>query len=572
MNTIWKIKPLDNVVVSKLIDFGYSRVIASLLFNRGINNIEAAKNFLNPDITTLHDPFLLPDMQKAVFRIVSAINNNEKILIHGDYDADGVTSTALLVRLLKALKAQVDYKLPHRLLEGYDIKPESIDWAKGNGYSLIITCDCGISALSTANRAKELNIDLIITDHHEPGHELPDALAVINPKRTDFKYPFRELAGVGVAFKLGHAIVKQLELNEVSYIQKFIDLASIGTVTDIVPLIDENRIIVKYGLEYLPTTKKTGLQAIFQTARISSPISTFHLGYYLGPRINAAGRMSDASLAVELLLTKSDQEAGEIAAELERHNTNRKSEQEIILQDATFQIEELRLHDNPVIIAIGEDWHSGIIGITAGRVREIYGKPAVMLTVDRETGIATGSARSIAGFSVIDCLRASNGHILRCGGHEMAAGLSVEVEKLNAFKESIYEYSSSLIKDEMLIPTIDIDLQIDIDEININLAREIKALEPFGEANTEPIFLFENAIVNGAFTVGSAAKHLKLVLLSASNKKISGIGFDKGHFLDHLEQGMAVDICGFIQENSYNGKTDVQINIVDIRLHDSLQK
>lgn len=571
MNITWKIKQLDNDIINKLIDFGYSRVIASLLFTRGINDIEAARNFLNPHLTSLYDPFLLPDMQKAVLRIVKAIENNENILIHGDYDADGITSTALLVRLLKALKSQVGFKLPHRLSEGYDIKPESIDWAKENGFSLIITCDCGISALSTAARAKELKIDLIITDHHEPGDELPDALAVINPKRTDSKYPFRELAGVGVAFKLGHAIVKQLEFNEESYIKKFVELASIGTVTDIVPLTDENRIIVKYGLEYLPLTNKAGLQAIFKTAKISSPISTFHLGYYLGPRINAAGRMSDAAIAVELLLTNSAQEAAEIAAELEKHNTNRKSVQEIILQDATFQIEELCLHDNPVIIAISEDWHSGIIGITAGRIREIYGKPTVMLTLDREAGMATGSARSIAGFSVIECLRASNNHILNCGGHEMAAGLTLEIDKLTAFKESIYEYSSSLIKDEMLLPSIDIDLQIDINEIDINLAREIKAMEPFGEANSEPIFMINNAIVNNAFTVGSDAKHLKLILMSASNKKISCIGFDKGHLLDQIESGAAVDICGFIQENSYNGKSDVQINIVDIRLHESLQ-
>ncbi|MHB9035346.1 MAG: single-stranded-DNA-specific exonuclease RecJ [Armatimonadota bacterium] len=563
---IWKVVESDETAAQALAcEAGLSPVVSRLLVNRGVKTASDLERFLNPLLSHLHDPYLLPDLEEGVERLADAIVSGEKICVHGDYDVDGVTSTAVLVRTLRALKANVEYRLPHRQKDGYDIKPGAIDAAAENGCSLVVTCDCGINACKTADRARELGVDLIITDHHEPGAELPDAMAVINPKRHDAQYPFTGLAGVGVALKLAQGLVRLLGHDEESFLTRFVDLVALGTVADVVPLLDENRAIVKHGLESMPQSKKVGLRTMLKSTGLEGKtLTAYYLAYVLGPRINAVGRMDDAHTALQLLLTKDEREAGTLAAEMERHNTDRKVEQDRILAEAIEQVESKDLSATRILVLSSEGWNPGVVGIVAGRICETYGRPTILLNRDEELGIAGGSARSIHSFNMLEGLRLCTDLLGRFGGHALAAGLSVPLDNIDAFEERINTHGLETIPEEDLIPCIEADAELRAEEINRELADSLASMEPFGEGNSEPLFITRNLNVLQRQRVGDGS-HLKLKVQGPNAPPIDCIAFRMGDMADQLQLGGSVDLCYNIRLNTFNGVESVQLVCKAIR-------
>lgn len=566
--TEWKIEEYDNVQVR---NFSKSicvpEIIGRLLWQRNIRSINDAKSFFNPSLSDMHDPSLLPDIDRGVERLYSAIKSGEKICVHGDYDVDGVTSTALLVRTLSVLKANVTYRLPHRIKDGYGIKAETVEEISKNGCGLIITCDCGITACDAVERANNLGVDLIVTDHHEPGAELPNAAAVINPKRSDAEYPFRSLAGVGVALKFAQCLVRRFGYDENSYLKKFSDLAAMGTVADVVPLLDENRAIVKNGLDAIGKTKKVGLQAMLQsTNMVGKPISTYGVGFVLGPRINAMGRMDDATPALRLLLTKDKIEARNLAMEMEYQNSARRQEQKRIFDEAVEQAESKDLDSNFVLVLSNSGWNSGIVGIVAGKICEQYNRPAILISRDETNGVGHGSARSVDGFSIIDALRNCSGLLENFGGHTLAAGLSIKLSDIDEFEQIINDYARKIVVPGEIQPRLEIDAELNTEDINRNLADAIKKMEPFGEGNLEPVFLTKNLSVLKKQRVGDGS-HLKLAVCGKNSAPINCIAFGFGDYADAIEIGAAIDICYNIQINSFNGYESLQLNVKDMSLN-----
>ena len=564
----WIVTETDPMLADELaVQAGVPRVIARLLINRGIRTVEQAKAFLNPSTSDLHDPFLLPDLEAGVKRLAQAVESGEKICIHGDYDVDGITSAAVLVRTLRALKANVSHRLPHRHREGYGIKPVAVEEALEKGVSLIVTCDCGITACETVEFANECGIDVIVTDHHEQGAELPRAVAVVNPKRHDADYPFPELAGVGVALKLAQALVRYFGYNEDSFISKFVDLAALGTVADVVPLLGENRIIVKYGLEAIPKSRKVGLQTMLKSAGLlGKSLTTHSLGFILGPRINAVGRMDDASVALRLLLTNDEQEAWALSCEMESLNRERRVEQERIMAQALEQVHSKDLSSVRVLVLSAEGWNTGVIGVVAGKICDTYNRPTIMISRDEEIGIGSGSARSISSFSIIEGLRRCADLLEGFGGHAQAAGLALRLDKLNAFEERINAICAEVIPEERLIPSIEADAELSPDEINDELAESLLAMEPFGEGNAEPLFITRGLKVIEKRKVGDGS-HLKLWLQGESRSSMECIAFGLGDKYNSLELGTLVDLCYHVRHNIFNGSRSIQLVGKAIREH-----
>ncbi len=558
--TPWSVVDCDEPVAHELAsELGVPPIIGQLLVNRGVTSIEAARRFLKPSLDHLHDPFLLPDLEPGVARVASAIDKGESICVYGDYDVDGVTSTALLVRTMRALKGNVDYRLPHRKRDGYDIKPAAVDEIAASGASLIITCDCGITALETARRARELGIDLIVTDHHEPGPELPGALAVVNPKRADASYPFVDLAGVGVAFKFAQGLVRKLGFDEESFMARFTDLAAVGTVGDVVPLIDENRAIVKHGLEAIPRSKKIGLQSILRSTKYDGKaLNTYFLGYILGPRINAVGRMDDAADALKLLLTTDSSEAGALVARMERFNNERRVEQERILAEALEEVESKDLMSTRVLVLSREGWNSGVIGIVAGKICEAYGKPAILISRDEGAGVGHGSARSTEDFNLLEGLRQCSSLLGRFGGHALAAGLSISLADVEAFEEKINALAAEVIPVEYLAPRIEVECEMDLADVTRELADTLAGMEPFGAGNPEPLFGSRGVCVQSIQRVGDGS-HLRLGVQGRGAAPMTCIGFGLGDLADQLAIGGIIDLCYCIRVNSFNGSETVQL-------------
>ncbi len=557
----WIVMETDEELASSLAsETGVSKVIARLLVNRGVTSAAELRAFLKPDLSQLHDPYMLPDLEVGVERLARAIEQGETILVHGDYDVDGVTSTALLVRTLRALKANVVHRLPHRQREGYGIKPHAVEEALEQGVSLIITCDCGITACDTVDAAVERGIDVIVTDHHEPGPELPRAVAVINPKRHDASYPFPELAGVGVAYKFAQALVRRLGHSEESFLSRFIDLVALGTVGDVVPLLGENRIIVKHGLEAIPKSKKVGLRTMLKSAGIDGkPLTAYMLGFVLGPRINAVGRMDDASAALRLMLTTDEQEAWALAREMERLNNERKAEQDRILAQAMEQVALKDLDTTRVLVLSSEGWNSGVIGIVANKVMESFGRPTIMISRDEETGIGGGSARSTPPFVMIDGLRKCADLLEGFGGHAKAAGLVVRLDRLQVFEERMNELASEWIPEEELAPRIEVEAELGGGDISDDLADALEALEPFGEGNPEPLFTSRDLAVIERRRVGGDGSHLKLRVQPKGQPSVDCIAFGMGDVHDALQLGSYVDMCYHVRRNTFNGSRSVQL-------------
>ena len=559
MNKKWQIYETDENKIQEIQEkYQLNKLLATILVNRNITEKEDIRLFLEPTRSDFHDPFLITDMKKAVERIVQAIEKQEKVTIYGDYDVDGITSITVLKSFLQDRGLEVESYIPNRLEEGYGLNQQAIGKIIKDGCQLMITVDCGISAIEEIDYANSLGIETIVTDHHEPGNELPDALAVIDNKRKDSNYPFRELAGVGVVFKLIQAIGISLGLKEEEYL-KYLDIVCVGTISDIVPLVDENRVIAKLGLMLIRQTKNIGLRSIIHSSGYSK-IDSNSISFGIAPRINACGRMGKAEEALELLLSKNYNRVSELTRNLNEHNRIRQETEKSIFENAVKQIEEENLNQNNTIIVGGENWHHGVIGIVSSKITEMYFKPSILLSFE-EDGIGNGSGRSILGFDLHDALMQCTDTIEKFGGHSMAVGITVRKENFLKFREE-FEKIASQAHIEEIMPVIQVDSKIDVKDINKDMVESLKQLEPFGEGNRMPVFVFKNLRIDSIRAL-SEGKHLKLTLKD-NNTIISSIGFNLGHLAEEYRIGDKIDVVGVLEINSFNGVDSLQINMKDI--------
>lgn len=558
MNRKWEVYEVEEDKVEQLSrKYNISKLVAKILVNKNIISDKDVNIFLNPSRHDFYDPFLMPDMGKAVDRILQAINNKEKIVIFGDYDVDGITSTTVLKRFLLERGVDVSQYIPNRLFEGYGLNKDAIKDISDKDYKLMITVDCGISAIEEVEYANSLGMETIITDHHEPGDILPNALAVVDAKRKDNTYPFNQLAGVGVAFKLIQAISISLKLEEKEYL-KYLDLVCVGTISDIVPLIDENRTIAKLGLKLVQVTKNIGLKTLIDASGYNKIDSTT-ISFGISPRINACGRMGHADDALKLFLTEDIQEAKQIAQKLNEYNRERQEIEKRIFDEAIEQIQNNKA-EKDVIVLGSENWHHGVIGIVSSKITEMYFKPSILICFEEETG--KGSGRSIPGFDLYEALSKCNKHITRFGGHSMAIGITIEKQQFENFKKDFEEYAHNCnISD--IIPIISIDEAISLKEISIRDVAELKLLEPYGEANKMPLFLCKNLKIQSIRAL-SEGKHLKLSLKD-DNYWLDAIGFNLGYLSEDFKIGDKVDIVGTLEINQYKGRENIQVNLKDIR-------
>ncbi len=560
MHKKWKYKDLDKEKVIEISNkYNISELLATVMVNRKILKDEDVNIFLNPTRNNFHDPYLLLDMEVAIERIEKAIENNEKVIIYGDYDVDGITSITVLKKFLKDCGLEVDYYIPNRLNEGYGLNKNAIDKINSENYSLIITVDCGISGIEEIEYANSLGIETIVTDHHEPMDILPKAIAVIDAKRKDNKYPFKSLAGVGVVFKLIQALGMRRNMDENSYL-KYLDIVCVGTISDIVPLVDENRVIAKLGLMLVKVTKNPGLRALLNASGYKE-INSNTISFGIAPRINACGRMGFEKEAVNLFLTNNIVEANSITENLNKYNRERQDIERRIFEEALAKIEKDGLENKNSIVISSENWHHGVIGIVSSKITEMFFKPSILLCL--EDGIGKGSGRSIPGFDLHEALTNLSDYLDKFGGHEMAIGLTVSESKIEDFKRKFEEYASEKEVDKIL-PILEIDKQINLKDIRIDSVKELELLEPFGEANKRPVFVYKNLKVDSIRAL-SEGKHLKLVLRDG-NTYINAIGFNMGELSKDYTIGDKVDIAGNLEINSFNGKEMVQINMKDIMI------
>ena len=559
MNKKWQIYDVDEEKVEEISKkYNVNKLLATILANRNIVNEEEIKLFLNPTRNDFHDPFLITDMEKAINRIIEAIDKQEKVTIYGDYDVDGITSITVLKSFLQDRGLEVSQYIPNRLNEGYGLNKNAIDKIHNNGCELMITVDCGISAIEEIEYANSLGIETIVTDHHEPGNELPNALAVIDNKRKDSTYPFRELAGVGVVFKVIQALGIKLRLKEEEYL-KYLDIVCIGTISDIVPLVDENRVIAKLGLLLIKQTKNIGLRSIIQSSGYTK-IDSNSISFGIAPRINACGRMGKAEDALQLFLSKNINEVFQLTNKLNEYNRLRQDTEKKIFENTIRQIEEEHLAENATITVGGHHWHHGVIGIVSSKITEMYFKPSILLSFE-EDGIGTGSGRSIPGFDLHEALSKCTDTIEKFGGHSMAIGITIRKDKFEAFKKEFEEIAKEAKIDE-IVPIINIDAKIDFSSINKEMVESLKALEPYGEGNKMPVFAFKNLKIDSIRAL-SEGKHLKLTL-KEGNTVVNSIGFNMGEFVDEYKIGDKIDVVGVLEINSFNGVDTLQINMKDI--------
>ena len=537
--------------------YNINKLLATILANREIEDI---KTYIEPTRHDFHNPYEMPDMEKAVERILKAIDNKEKIIIFGDYDVDGITSITVLKSFFKDLGIEVGEYIPNRLNEGYGLNKDAIKKIASEGYKLMVTVDCGITGIEEVEYAKELGIETIVTDHHEPGESFPDAIAVVDCKRKDNTYPFRELAGVGVAFKLCQAISQKLNLDEKQYL-KYLDIVALGTISDIVPLKDENRVITKLGLMLIKQTKNCGLVSLLNIAGYRKIDSTA-ISFGVAPRINACGRMGCANEALELLLSSNMRDASERARNIAKYNSDRQNFEKIIYDDAIRQIEKESIENLNSIVLGGDNWHHGVVGIVASKITDLYYKPTLLVCFENGENIGRGSGRSIPGFDLHEALIECKDILEGFGGHSMAVGLSIKKENMPILKEKFEEISKKANIEEM-IPSIKIDSIINIDNINKEMVDSLELLEPIGEGNKMPIFAFKNLKIDSIRSL-SEGKHLKLTLKSNNNTYINAIGFNLGYLVNEFIIGDKIDLVGNIEINSFNGTDSIQINIKDI--------
>jgi len=558
MNKKWQILKTNEEKVYELVKkYNINKLLATILVNRNIIEEKEIEKFLNPKRNDFYDPFLMPDMEIAVNRIIKAIEEKQKVLIYGDYDVDGITSVTVLKSFLEERGLQTDEYIPNRLEEGYGLNKAAIDEIMKEKYNLMITVDCGISAIEEIQYANTLGLETIVTDHHEVGESLPNAIAVVDAKRKDNKYPFRNLAGVGVVFKLIQAIGTKLNLEEKEYL-KYLDIVCVGTISDIVPLVDENRVIVKLGLKLVEQTKNIGLKSILSASGYSK-IDSNTISFGVAPRINACGRMGHQEEALQLLLSKNIVEAQELTNKLNKYNSSRQETEKEIYNEALKKIEENSLDKNNTLVICGENWHHGVIGIVASKITENYFKPSILLSL--EDGICKGSGRSIPGFDLHVALTKCSDILEKFGGHSMAVGLNVPENKLNQFEEKLEEIAK-VAETDKIIKVIKIDSQVSLDELDKEKVQSLSSLEPFGEENKMPIFLIKGLKIDSIRAL-SEGKHLKLTLRDNHNL-INAIGFNMGNLAQEFLIGDKIDIVGNLEINSFNGVDNIQVNLKDI--------
>ncbi len=537
--------------------------IIKILINRGLDTAENIENFINPKMEDLKDPFQLPDMEKGVERIVDALRANEKMMVYGDYDVDGITAAGLMFLVLNKLGAQISYYLPNRLVEGYGISEDGLAEAVKQGVSLIISVDTGVTAVEEVERARELGIDIIVTDHHEPGPNLPDAVALINPKLHDESQGGHELSGVGVSFKVAQALYRRLGQPETE-LEEHLDLVALGTSADIVPLIAENRILTKFGIKQIIRTTKPGLKSLtFVSGLLGKEISTGQVVYVLAPRINAIGRLGNAEKAIRLLTTRDEVVASKIAKFLEEENRRRKSIDEKTLTEALAMMDtDVDLQNDRAIVLASKGWHQGVIGIVASRLVEKFYLPTILIAIDGDEG--KGSARSIPNFHIYNALNFCSDDLLRFGGHKYAAGLTIKPSKIDVFSRKFKKVAMEELSDEDLTPKLKIDAEIDLDDIDEKFIDTIDMFAPFGPANMRPIFLTRNLeVVGNPHVVGK--NHLKMKV-KKGEKVFDVIGFGFG---DHAHQlalrSVAVDLVYVAEINTFGDQSRIQLRVKDLR-------
>lgn len=558
MNKKWEIYQTNEEKVEELQEkYKLNRLLSTLLTNRGIIEEAEITKFLNPKRSDFYDPFGMPDMEKAVERILKAIENKEQIIIYGDYDVDGITSVTVLKSFLEERGIQVNVYIPNRLNEGYGLNKTAVEEIVKQGNKLMITVDCGITAVDEVEYAKTFGIETIVTDHHEPAEELPKAIAVVDAKRKDNKYECRNLAGVGVVFKLIQALSIKLGLDQKEYL-KYLDIVCVGTISDIVPLTDENRVIVKLGLKLVEQTKNLGLKEILQSCGYSK-INSTTISFGVAPRINACGRMGHQEEALNLLLSKDGNEVKELTQKINEYNKTRQEIEKNIYNEAVEQIEKEGLDTKNTIVVSGKGWHHGVIGIVSSKITELYFKPSILLC--EEDGECKGSGRSIPGFDLHEALMECNDTIDKFGGHAMAVGININKEKVEEFKEEFEKIAKEKEVDK-IIPILNLDAEIKLDDVNKEMVDSLKELEPFGEDNKMPIFAFRNLKIDSIRSL-SDGKHLRLSVKDNKNI-INAIGFNMGVLADTYRIGDRVDIAGNLEINSFNGVDSIQINIKDI--------
>lgn len=539
-----------------------NNTICKILVQRGIDNFDTAKNYFRPSLNHLHNPWLMKDMDKAVDRLLQAINNQENILVYGDYDVDGTTSVAAMYSFLQNIYYNIDFYIPHRYKEGYGISKEGIDYAASKNISLIISLDCGIKSVALIDYAKTLQIDFIICDHHLPDNILPNAIAILNAKQKDCNYPFKELCGCGVGFKFMQAIAEKLHLDDNSYLQ-FLDLVATAIAADIVPITDENRVLVYFGLKKINENPNIGIKALMQLANVQNKITVNNLVFIVAPRINAAGRMDDAKKAVQLFIEQDEQKALQLAAILHTDNNERREADVSITEHALAMIE----NDSSTIlknttVVYHESWHKGVVGIVASRLIETYYKPTIVLT--KSGDVIAGSARSVAGFNLYEAIHACRNYLTAYGGHFAAAGLSLLPENLEHFKNTFEQVVTNTITPELLIPEIIIDAEINFDEINFSFFNIITQMEPFGPENMRPVFIAKNVIDTGYSKIVKD-NHLKIVV-KQNDISFSGIGFNMVNKFALIEQNKPMDIVFTIDINEWNGEKTLQLKLLDLQL------
>ena len=535
-----------------------------ILVQRGIDDFEKSKAFFRPQLNDLHNPFLMKDMQKAVDRIIAAINKNEKILIFGDYDVDGTTSVACMYQFICKIHTPhlIDFYIPHRYREGYGISKAGIDFAATHDFSLIIALDCGIKSVDLISYAKGLGIDFIICDHHLPDIILPPAVAILNPKQTDCHYPFKDLCGCGVGFKLITALAKHFKINESVYFN-YLELVATAIAADIVPMIGENRILAYYGIHQINNNPSAGIKSLIQLSGIKGKLTITNVVYVIAPRVNAAGRMDDAKKAVQLFIASDPTKALEFAEMLHSDNSDRKEADSSITDEALALLAKDPLSiDKKTTVVFNEHWHKGVVGIVASRLIEKHYRPTVVLTLHE--GIVSGSARSVMGYNLYEAIDACKEYLLAYGGHFAAAGLSMLPENVEAFANKFEEVVAASIPNHLLIPEIIIDSSISFSELTMPLYNIICQMEPFGPGNMRPVFVATNLIDTGYSKILKEL-HIRFVV-KQNNIRFTGIGFNMADKFHLLASKQPIDIVFTLDENSWNGETTLQLKVIDIRL------
>jgi single-stranded-DNA-specific exonuclease len=560
----WTLKPKPDSKKLKSLQeaLQVDEIVATLLLQRGIETYEDAKTFFRPSLNDLHDPFLMKDMDKAVERIEAALNNNENILVYGDYDVDGTTSVALMSSYLKTRSDNVATYIPDRYDEGYGVSYQGIDFAEDNGFSLIIALDCGVKAIDKVTYAQEKGIDFIICDHHRPGSELPKAIAILDPKREDCEYPYKELCGCGVGFKLIQGLASK-QGQSVEYLGEYLDLVATAIGADIVPITGENRALAYFGLHVINTNPRPGIKAIIAEVK-KEELTITDVVFIVAPRINAAGRMKHGNHAVTLLTEMDFNTAVNYAVEIDTYNTDRRETDKRITEEALKQIEEQKEQERFTTVVYHETWHKGVIGIVASRLTETYYRPTLVFTKSGEKLAA--SARSVSGFDVYNALESCSEYIEQFGGHKYAAGLTLKEENYEAFKQAFEDEVSKTIDTSLLVPEVKVDMMINLTEVDSKLWRIIKQFAPFGPGNMTPVFMTENLHDTGyGKCVGEDDAHLRITVTQPRADKIVCIGFGLGDKLELISNRKLFKAVYTVEENHWNGKVSLQLKLRDIK-------